>query len=343
MAAQLRALIPRSQLGDLRDRGAELPRARRLAALPQPNHRLFRRHARRNHRALRHQADGHHALPRAPRHRPQPPGPHPGPRRAAARLRARLVPAAAHPPLQTDKPKRKTPASASWLQIFVRQCDRDCLPHLAALVLFMATTGARISEAVRLQLARGRSRSAPLPAAAHQDRHQLTARPLRRRGGPAASPARCAGTARLHLHVALLGQRTHPRRLHRAGISYKSPHLCGRHSFATNALANGIDIKTAMEAGDWKSSESSSKPTCTSATPAAASPTASTQSSSQRFIASTFSGTRGLGCLSVRFYRSSIGVKIAMSFPRPAKLAIGRRARPNLALPRSSFRHRTPG
>lgn len=40
----------------------------------------------------------------------------------------------------------------------------------------------------------------------------------------------------------------------RAGISYKSPHLCGRHSFATNAMAMGADLKEAMDAGNWKSS-----------------------------------------------------------------------------------------
>jgi len=40
----------------------------------------------------------------------------------------------------------------------------------------------------------------------------------------------------------------------RAGIPYKSPHLCGRHSFATNALARGASIREAMDAGDWKSS-----------------------------------------------------------------------------------------
>ena len=49
-----------------------------------------------------------------------------------------------------DSPKRKVPASAVWMQLFVRQCDQDDLPHLAALVLLMSQTGARISEAVAL-------------------------------------------------------------------------------------------------------------------------------------------------------------------------------------------------
>ena len=41
----------------------------------------------------------------------------------------------------------------------------------------------------------------------------------------------------------------------RAEISYKSSHACGRHSFATNAMDNGIDIKSTMQAGDWRSVE----------------------------------------------------------------------------------------
>ena len=39
----------------------------------------------------------------------------------------------------------------------------------------------------------------------------------------------------------------------RAGIPYKSSHTCGRHAFANNTLALGIDVKSAMDAGGWKS------------------------------------------------------------------------------------------
>ena len=41
----------------------------------------------------------------------------------------------------------------------------------------------------------------------------------------------------------------------RAGIEARATHAAGRHSFATNALAAGADIKDAMEAGGWKSSK----------------------------------------------------------------------------------------
>ncbi|KQU06037.1 hypothetical protein ASG68_25200 [Rhizobium sp. Leaf453] len=53
--------------------------------------------------------------------------------------------------LKEEKPKRKKPATPAWLHAFTRQCEKDGLPHVAALVLFMAQTGARVSEAVRLE------------------------------------------------------------------------------------------------------------------------------------------------------------------------------------------------
>lgn len=41
----------------------------------------------------------------------------------------------------------------------------------------------------------------------------------------------------------------------RADIPYKSPHVCGRHTFATTAIELGIDVGTAMAAGGWRSSK----------------------------------------------------------------------------------------
>ena len=41
----------------------------------------------------------------------------------------------------------------------------------------------------------------------------------------------------------------------RAGIPYVPPHQAGRHSFATEAVTRqGVDAKTAMDMGGWKSS-----------------------------------------------------------------------------------------
>ncbi|MGF9694674.1 tyrosine-type recombinase/integrase [Rhizobium sp. 0TCS1.26] len=50
-----------------------------------------------------------------------------------------------------ERPKRKKAASQAWVHAFVRQCARDGLPHVAAIVLFMSQTGARVSEAVALR------------------------------------------------------------------------------------------------------------------------------------------------------------------------------------------------
>lgn len=41
----------------------------------------------------------------------------------------------------------------------------------------------------------------------------------------------------------------------RAGIPYKPPHTAGRHAFATTAIELGVDVVTAMRAGGWKSSK----------------------------------------------------------------------------------------
>lgn len=50
-----------------------------------------------------------------------------------------------------ERPKRKVPATKAWLHAFSRQCRKDGLDHLAALVLFMASSGARVSEAINLR------------------------------------------------------------------------------------------------------------------------------------------------------------------------------------------------
>lgn len=153
-----------------------------------------------------------------------------------------------------EAPKRKPPASPAWLQIFVRQCDRDGLPHLGALVLFMATTGARISEAVRLRWPEVdlNGRKAVLL------RTKTTTHSVRYLSDQVAARLRHLALApedRVFTYTSRYSVNERIKAVcDRAGISYKSPHLCGRHSFATNALAFDMDIKTAMDAGDWKSS-----------------------------------------------------------------------------------------
>lgn len=139
----------------------------------------------------------------------------------------------------------------------MRQCDLDDLPHVAALVLFMSMTGARISEAVRLcwaevDLNARRATLLRTKTATFSERFlpdELCAR-FRGLAGYAPDPA-----ARVFRYTSRYSVNERIRDVcARAGIVYKSPHLCGRHSFATNAIALGSSIKETMEAGDWLTS-----------------------------------------------------------------------------------------
>ncbi|MEQ1901866.1 MAG: site-specific integrase [Devosia sp.] len=155
-----------------------------------------------------------------------------------------------------DLPKRKAPASPVWLQLFVRQCDKDGLPHVAALVLFMAFTGARISEAIRLEWPQvdlaGRRVMLLRTKTIKNSPRSLTDELVRRLSALAAG---AAPDSRVFRYTSRYSVSERLRAVcGRAGIPYKSPHACGRHSFATNALAMGSDIRTAMDAGGWKSS-----------------------------------------------------------------------------------------
>lgn len=159
------------------------------------------------------------------------------------------------PNFRQDPPRRKVPASIPWLQIFVRQCDRDGLPHLAALVMFMSQTGARVSEAINLRWA-----EVDLMA-----RRVLL---LKTKTSTNSKRGLTDALAKRLIDLAV-GQQPDDRVFRfssrwsvnerigavcrRAEIAYKSPHVCGRHAFATNAMAMGADIREAMDAGGWKS------------------------------------------------------------------------------------------
>ena len=158
---------------------------------------------------------------------------------------------------QFDVPKsRKHKAvDRAWLAKFMAEADKSKLPHLSAIVLFMHHTGARVSEAVRL-------------TGDHVDLGKRVAM-LEWTKTDEWSPR--ALTAELVGRVSGLGLKdgepvfgyTDPKSVNRvmkrvakrAGIEPLTTHSAGRHSFATNALKAGSDIKDAMEAGGWKSAK----------------------------------------------------------------------------------------
>lgn len=153
-----------------------------------------------------------------------------------------------------DTPKRKSPASPTWLHIFTRQCDNDGLPHVAALVLFMAQTGARVSEATALRwaqvdLAGRRALLLKTKTSVNSMRHLTDELVNRMRlladgADPEAHVFRYISRYSVNERIKAVCDR--------AGLTYKSSHACGRHSFATNAIDMGMDVKTAMDAGCWK-------------------------------------------------------------------------------------------
>ena len=158
---------------------------------------------------------------------------------------------------KVDRPKRKRPASQIWLHSFCRQAERDGLPHLAGLVLFMATTGARISEAIALRWSEvdltGRTALLIKTKTGTNSTRYLTDDVAERLRGLQAGRGRQDRVFRYSSRFSVSERLKAVCR--RADIPYKSPHLCGRHTFATTAIELGVDIGTAMAAGEWRSSK----------------------------------------------------------------------------------------
>jgi integrase len=156
--------------------------------------------------------------------------------------------------LKEEKPLPKTPASPIWMHAFIRRCDRDGLPHLAALVLFMAQTAARVSEAVNLKwkdvdLPARRALILKTKTGTNSIRHLTDEQVSRLRAMRGSEPDDAPVFRYRNRHAVNERIKAVCRR---AEISYKSSHLCGRHTFATTAMDLGMDVRTAMEAGDWR-------------------------------------------------------------------------------------------
>jgi integrase len=154
-----------------------------------------------------------------------------------------------------DRPLRKRAASQAWLGAFVRQCAKDRLPHVAALVLFMSQTGARVSEAIALRWkdVNFAGRTALLVKTKTENNSiryltdQLTTRlfEMSRGTDPDDRVFRYRNRHSVNERINAVCQR--------ADITYKPSHTCGRHAFANNTLAMGIDVKSTMDAGGWRS------------------------------------------------------------------------------------------
>jgi integrase len=157
-----------------------------------------------------------------------------------------------------DVPKsnKHKPVDRTWLNKFLAQADKDGLPHLAACVLFMNQTAARVSEAISV-LGEHVNLTDRMAVLATTKTDEWSVRHL---------------TTELVVRMAGLGIRDGERVFsytdrsavnrrikavcERAKIATRSTHAAGRHSFGTNAMAvDAPDIKAAMDAGGWKSAK----------------------------------------------------------------------------------------
>jgi len=158
---------------------------------------------------------------------------------------------------QFDVPKSRKhkPVTRVWLDKFMAEADKSKMPHLSALVLFMHQTGARVSEAVRLtgEYVDLGKRLVILEKTKTDELspRTLTMELVARIG--ALEPR--AGYPVFTYTDPKAVNRTMKRVAKRAGIDRNTTHGAGRHSFATNTLAAGADIKSAMDAGGWKSAK----------------------------------------------------------------------------------------
>lgn len=153
------------------------------------------------------------------------------------------------------KSRKHRPVDRVWLDAFMAQADADALPHLSCLVLFMHQTGARRSEAVHLlgehvDLSRRMAVLAKTKTDEWSVRHltvelidRMSRLPIKE-GKPVFGYQTPTAVNNMMRKICT-----------RAKIEHRSTHSAGRHSFATNALKAGADIKDAMDAGGWKSAK----------------------------------------------------------------------------------------
>lgn len=156
---------------------------------------------------------------------------------------------------EVPKSRKHKAVDRAWIDAFMAEADKSLLPHLSALALFMHQTGARVSEAVRLE---GQHVDLPNRIALLEKTktgtwspRELTAELIARISGlkPKADKRVFGYTDPKAVN------RVAKRVAKRAKIEQLTTHSFGRHSFGTNALKATGDIKGVMDAGDWKSAK----------------------------------------------------------------------------------------
>jgi len=165
----------------------------------------------------------------------------------AAGSRAKLCPAFKFEPPKVEK-REIDFAEDDWMRAFIAHAHF----RIASVVLFMTLTGARVSEACRVEVRdvdwtgyvtlrktkTGRARRVKCP--------QLLMEAIR---------AMCAGkhhdqvvfeySSRFSVNQAIR------RVCSKAGIRYLSSHKCGRHAFAARLLRQGESLRVVQDAGGW--------------------------------------------------------------------------------------------
>jgi len=143
--------------------------------------------------------------------------------------------------------KIKPPFTLEWVNAFCEHAN----PYLAALTLFMFSTGARISEAlaVRWEHVNLQERTILIPKSKISEQRivHLPPRVLAAIANLIKVPNRSVFWYRTRSSMRNQWLRT----INRAGIKIMMAHS-GRHGFATTALRNRIDPKTAAQLGGWK-------------------------------------------------------------------------------------------
>ncbi len=152
-----------------------------------------------------------------------------------------------------ENPKTKVPVTLEWVEAFAKQANKDNLPHLAALCLFMFGTGARRGEACALKWADVEL----FQKTATINQTKIEEQRIAHLSPPvvvalANIPSNRNPKERVFQYASggSVGQ-VWNNVVKRANVKKLSPHCC-RHGFATTMLQAGIDPKTIAVRGGWK-------------------------------------------------------------------------------------------